>query len=251
MIQISDRSKLLILVVAVVIIIYFLTSNASPIHNEGKLTYNYSQENKQEGYQSSLTETENSLPHDLESRDSNISSETEESRVQKVSVDQEGRSLKQKMLSRDSAVGDEYKSSSYKDGNRSGKAQNLDKFFEDGNPFANANKGFDGLDETNGKFAGYVPGKKQKMTEEDKFNVSSLLPDEDTKGYFDDVYTTSVKNRHLINIYRPVGVNTISTTLKNPSWDFRGTPINPKYNVSPWNQSSWEPDTNIKDGALC
>lgn len=39
-----------------------------------------------------------------------------------------------------------------------------------------------------------------------------------------------------------IGVNTISSTLKNPSLDIRSNPIIPKQVVSPWNNSSYEPD---------
>ena len=72
------------------------------------------------------------------------------------------------------------------------------------------------------------------------------------QDWFQDPYeSTSVKNTHLINIYRPVGVNTIQTTLKNPSHDIRGSPPNPKYAVSPWQNSSYEPDTNLRNQSLC
>ena len=59
----------------------------------------------------------------------------------------------------------------------------------------------------------------------------------------------SVKNRHLINISKPIGVNTIGTSLRNPSHDIRGTPSCPKFVISPWLQSSIEPDHNLK--GLC
>ena len=35
-------------------------------------------------------------------------------------------------------------------------------------------------------------------------------------------------------------------SLKNPTYDFRGTIANPKYNVSPWMNSTYEPDYNVK-----
>ena len=90
------------------------------------------------------------------------------------------------------------------------------------------------------------------MSEEDKFNADALLPTEDTKGFFDDPNATNVRNGHLINIYRPVGVNTINTTNKNPSWDLRGGgPANPRNFVSPWNMSSIEPDPYNRVNGLC
>lgn len=244
MIEISDKGKiLLLLVVVIVVIIFLMNSSSSPIHNEGSLALPRTEH--QEESHSVMTESESSLPNDMESRLSESESdicagETEESCR-----------LKHKMLSRDSVVSGGYKSASYRDGVRGGKADSLDRFFEEGDPFGTGANEFSGRDETNGKYAGYVGGKKQKLTEEEKFNSTALLPDEDTKGYFDDVYTTSVKNRHLINVYRPVGVNTISTSNRGRTRDIRGQPVNPRNNVSPWNMSSWEPDINIREGALC
>ena len=44
-----------------------------------------------------------------------------------------------------------------------------------------------------------------------------------------------------------IGVNTVGQTLKNPSHDIRGTIYCPKIaNVSPWQQSTIEPDFNLK-----
>ena len=43
-----------------------------------------------------------------------------------------------------------------------------------------------------------------------------------------------------------IGVNTVGQSLKNASYDIRGTIANPKFAVSPWNNSTYEPDTNIK-----
>jgi len=39
-----------------------------------------------------------------------------------------------------------------------------------------------------------------------------------------------------------IGIDTISNTLKNPSYDLRSDPIIPKVNVGPWNNSTFEQD---------
>jgi hypothetical protein len=248
MIEISDKGKILILLVVVVVVIIFFMNFSSSNHNEGMETV---QNQRSEEVHSSMTESESSLPHDMESRMSESESVRSESSDICAGETEESCRLKHKMLSRDSVVSGGYKSASYRDGLRGGRSDCLDKFFEEGDPFGSGVSEFAGRDETNGQFAGYVPGKKQKLSEEEKFNSTALLPEEDTKGYFDDVYTTSVKNRHLINVYRPVGVNTISTSNRGRTRDIRGQPINPRNNVSPWNMSSWEPDINIREGALC
>jgi hypothetical protein len=156
-----------------------------------------------------------------------------------------------KMTTQNTAVQGKYKKASYIDGNRGAKSSELDKFFEEGNPFAEGtNDAFSPKDETNGNLAGYVPTNKP-LTDEDKFNAGDLLPVETNKDWFDDVNATGIKNSHLINIYRPVGIATINSSLKNPSHDIRGTPPNPRNFVSPWLMSSYEPDMNIRNQSLC
>jgi len=120
-----------------------------------------------------------------------------------------------------------------------GGSGDIDRFFMDGDvENATENREFSPVDEVSDKLAAYV----SKKTDE------GLLPVEE-KDWFEDVTPTRIKNRHLINIYRPVGVNTISTSLKNPSLDIRGNPANPKTVVSPFLNSSIEPDHNIR--GLC
>ena len=120
-----------------------------------------------------------------------------------------------------------------------GGSGDIDRFFMDGDvDNAAENREFAPHDEVSDSLAAYVP----KKTDE------GLLPVEE-KDWFEDVTPTRIKNRHLINIYRPVGVNTISTSLKNPSLDIRGNPANPKTVVSPFLNSSIEPDHNIR--GLC
>ena len=46
-----------------------------------------------------------------------------------------------------------------------------------------------------------------------------------------------------------IGINTVGQSLKNASYDIRGTVANPKFAVSPWNNSTYEADHNIK--SLC
>ena len=43
-----------------------------------------------------------------------------------------------------------------------------------------------------------------------------------------------------------MGANTISGSLRNGTHDIRGDIVNPKIPVSPWGNSTIEPDTNIK-----
>lgn len=109
------------------------------------------------------------------------------------------------------------------------------------------NNGFAPLDETKGSYATYEGKGNAKLTPDELFKVDKLLPQEVKPDWFDVMpEPIKVKNRHLINVVRPVGINTIGTSLKNPSYDLRGSPPCPKHVVSPWLQSSYEPDLNIK-----
>jgi len=54
----------------------------------------------------------------------------------------------------------------------------------------------------------------------------------------------NVTNRHLINVSRPVSIDTVTASLNNPSLDIRGDTPYPKIVVPPWIQSSIETDTN-------
>jgi len=170
----------------------------------------------------------------------------------------ERRNLRDKMLSRNSSRRKnkkQYSHSSYNLGERDGDLQNLDAFFNDELPQDyNASRGFrPSLDEGTDKYARYVSDKKQrKLTEREKFDVDKLLPKESNDEWFDDPYqSANVNSSHLINLFRPVAVNTIGNSLKNASHDIRGSPANPKYPVSPWSNSSIEPDINIKGNMLC
>ncbi|ATZ80503.1 hypothetical protein BMW23_0451 [Bodo saltans virus] len=203
-----------------IIVFFFIQSNNSDTtSNQGSLTQNVNDNNDQ---------------IDIVLNDIN-SSEQESSDVGDDTQSYSDKYMA-KFRTRDSSCGNV---SNYADGKRGGNISDVDQFF------------------TNGKdqgenYARYVPGKQRKETDADKFNSEALLPQENNKDWFDDPYeATSVKNTHLINIYRPIGVDTISTTLKNPSRDIRGAPMVPKYAVSPWGNSSWEPDTNIRNQSLC
>ncbi|MBA42955.1 MAG: hypothetical protein CMF62_02960 [Magnetococcales bacterium] len=82
---------------------------------------------------------------------------------------------------------------------------------------------------------------------EDLFDTDRYLPQEVNDDWFEvQPEPVSVKNRHLINVTKPVGINTIGSSNRNQSYDIRGTPACPKFVVSPFLQSSIEPDVSLK-----
>jgi len=90
---------------------------------------------------------------------------------------------------------------------------------------------------------------KMNHSEMKNYNSNDFLPKEVIKDSFEDVSQAkyNVDDNNLINTDRYViGINTVGQSLKNGSHDIRGTIPNPKFTVSPWNNSTYEPDYNIK-----
>jgi len=82
-----------------------------------------------------------------------------------------------------------------------------------------------------------------------QFKAEDYLPKEKNDDWFDTDFAGSlnIENASLINTEKyQIGVNTVGQSLKNPSYDIRGTIPNPKFNVGPFNNSTYEPDFNIK-----
>ena len=83
-----------------------------------------------------------------------------------------------------------------------------------------------------------------------KYNAKDYLPKEINEKWFDTDFSQAkfnINDDKLINTQRYIiGINTVGQSLKNASYDIRGTIPNPKFSVSPWNNSTYEPDYNIK-----
>ena len=82
------------------------------------------------------------------------------------------------------------------------------------------------------------------------YDAKDFLPKEINDQWFNTDFSqakTNINDDKLINTERYViGINTVGQSLKNASYDIRGTIANPKFSVSPWNNSTYEPDYNIK-----
>lgn len=83
-----------------------------------------------------------------------------------------------------------------------------------------------------------------------EYKSSDYLPQDVNDEWFETDFSNAkyqVDDDKLINTDKyVVGINTVGQSLKNPSYDIRGTIPNPKVTVSPWNQSTIEPDFNLK-----
>jgi hypothetical protein len=83
-----------------------------------------------------------------------------------------------------------------------------------------------------------------------KWVSKDFLPNEKKDWFETDFSNTkaefNINDDKLINTQKFIGINTVGQSLKNPSYDIRGTVACPKINVGPWNNSTIEPDYNIK-----
>ena len=243
--------KILLVIAGVLVVAYLINSYSG----ENFADEAANQETMGEDSESPQESVENFADVQNIPQDESNDSYTSESSLPSVDVSEgEKARLKSKHTSKNSARAGKYKRLNYKDGRRGQSHSDASKYFEDHNSLVKeghlGNDEYSGRDETNDKFASYNPGAKKSLTDEDIFKSENYLPKEANKDWFEVMpEPISIKNRHLINVSRPVGVNTIGNSLRNPSYDLRGTPANPKFVVSPWMQSTIEPDLNIK--GLC
>lgn len=167
--------------------------------------------------------------------------------------------LKQKFNGRNKAPSGEYKRASYSGGMRGALGPaDWDAYFDHnnniiGNSETGENDKFLPIDETNAGLAVFKSkgratcGSNQNCEPEDLFDVDKYLPQEVNDDWWLNVpEPISVKNRHLINITKPIGINTIGSSLRNASYDIRSAPSCPRFVVAPWLNSSIEPDLNLK-----
>jgi hypothetical protein len=146
--------------------------------------------------------------------------------------------------------GGKYKHDSYRALGSGDTLTQIDKQFKVTDVTKNYNDRFVPMNESGDDHAP-VNFKNNKGTEKDKYNIDSYLPQEKEKDWFETIDTVNVKNSHLINLYRPIGANTIGSSHKEAIYDIRGldNAVCPKFVVSPWLQSSTEPDESLK--SLC
>ena len=106
------------------------------------------------------------------------------------------------------------------------------------------NLGVDNNDPRLSKFLSQAPPQKTPLISDD------LLPKKNENWFETPSVGTKIDDANLLaDAIFKTGVDTIGSTRKNPSYDMRGNIPNPKFPISPWNNSSYEPDNNLK--GLC
>jgi len=138
----------------------------------------------------------------------------------------------------------------YNDNNLYNYGANTDKNTEQAiNYGANLDKAFDNQFPNNEK-SQTAPTLDLNKGNVSKYDAKDYLPKEINDQWFDTDFSQAkfnINDDKLINTEKYViGVNTVGQSLKNASYDIRGTVANPKYTVSPWNNSTYEPDYNLK-----
>lgn len=259
----SDNTSIVIILGLILLLSIFYVFSGQPIHNDGVLktkndiTYptNGKQYDEDEDAESNMTS-------DDASSDNSSVSVTQYRNVSEAdgeednSVDSSLEIIKERSMGMNGPYfrrknGNKYKYDSYRALGAGTDLKQVDKQFNVNDVKKNYNDRFVPMDETDGNQAP-VNIKNIKGTERDKYDSNNFLPHQDQeKDWFETIETVDVKNSHLINIYRPIGANTIGETHKYACYDIRGLDkaVCPKYVVSPWLQSSAEPDRSYKN--LC
>ncbi len=106
------------------------------------------------------------------------------------------------------------------------------------------NLGINSADPALAKFISQAPPQKAPLISDD------LLPKKSENWFETPSVGTRIDDANLLaDAIFKTGVDTVGSTRKNPSYDIRGNIPNPKFPVSPWNNSSYEPDNNLR--GLC
>ena len=75
-------------------------------------------------------------------------------------------------------------------------------------------------------------------------NPSDLLPKDINSDWSNiNPANADLKNINLLSAGQLIGINTVGSSLRNPSLQERSEPIIPKTNIGPWNQSTIDADT--------
>jgi len=81
----------------------------------------------------------------------------------------------------------------------------------------------------------------------DRLTAEDLLPKDAANTKWAQVNPAGqgdVKDQNLLTAGFHIGINTVGQTLRNPNYQIRSEPPNPKFNVGPWNQTTIEYDNS-------
>lgn len=263
--DLSEENKILLLILLVAVAFWLFSGQSSDkkkaknnkkTANNASNNFNDEINNKDQEQNDSLEHFDSDAPVAPAQSTPSVMSAYDSSPSSRQESVESNSTLSQISTEQENKVDNKCKSINFKDGQRYQKSNELDKFFEGNYPKnSQDNNGFSAM-VNNDIGAAYTSGNAEKLSDKDKFNPESLLPREKNSEWADDPYEqVNVKSSTLApanaNIFRPVGINTVQSTKKFASHDFRAVPKAPKLNVSPWNMSSADGDNNIRNDSLC
>lgn len=260
----SDNTLFMIVLALIILLSLYYLFNNGPIHNEGSLqtksrqNINVDQQDQADDSDASQgSGSDGSYASEPESGSEESLELSIDTGVKELddSVDASLEIIKERAMGQNGPYfrkknGGRYTHDSYRSVGARNNLKNIDKQFKIPDIVKNYTDRYVPMDESDAQSAP-VNIINNKGTEKDKYEIDSYLPQEKEKDWFETIETVDVKNSHLINIYRPIGVNTIGSSHKNSTYDIRGTDraVCPKFVASPWMQSSIEPDRSMK--SLC
>lgn len=219
--KLSENTTNLLTVVIVLLLVYFLYKNQNnAVHNEGSLT-------------ESDVNVDSTINIEVDSDDdSDVESDDESAGTEDASSqDESGEVVNSYVGTKRGNTGGNWVNQ-FNDNNMS---------TEEGNSFV-ANSNDDGLApfESTGNTSCNAG---ENCDTNDLFNLQNATPQEKKSDWF-ETDTIEVSNANLLGAVKPYGISTNTGGIK--SHDLRQVPVCPKYTVSPWLQSTNDPDTNLK-----
>lgn len=265
----SDNTSFMIILGSILLLSVFYLFSGKPIHNEGSLQTKQTQNkelndatnNNSSENESSYSESNESRLNATDSDDSMMQEDEARTSVSREhadiddSVDSSLEIIRERSMGMHGPYfrrknGGKYKHHSYKALGAGSSLKTIDKHFKVPDVTKNYTDRYVPIDESDAQHAP-ISIINNKGTEKEKHDVNSYLPQEKEKDWFETIEAVDVKNSNLISIYRPIGANTIGSSHKCAIYDLRGLDkaVCPKFVVSPWLQSSVEPDRSSK--SLC
>jgi len=99
-----------------------------------------------------------------------------------------------------------------------------------------------------GAQAGVEGMRNQNCFPKEQLTPAELLPQDNSSAWaqVNPSGTGTLKDRNFLQSGHHIGINTVGQTLRNANLQLRSEPPNPQVKVSPWIQSTIDPDTNRK-----
>lgn len=106
----------------------------------------------------------------------------------------------------------------------------------------------DGPSSINGGASAPVMGSNSSTMNREVMNPADLLPKDTNNAWSAGLAPNNeLKNVNLLTAGHHIGINTVGSSLRNANLQLRSEPPNPRDpNLSPWNNSTIEPDTTRK-----